>query len=347
MTEPVLARDNLFQLNCLIWATFPQPKDAPVTPLLRNAGYILWAVEQPLPSSFAELAGLKAANVKIEPNPVADVVFHRAGKKTYTFVECKPSSFGVESGSSPQARGLIMAGGNVPSRLGLSGKQLGEVCYLVPADDAKSVDATLIEIRKQMDQQGFAGCPTGPLGLSIKDDGVYLGSSNQPSGAAQMPLALVPERRLLRVNPDESPNPLFVIPWIPDATAKGASEAFKEKLRAQILGWLGNAPLGGPDTISFDDLLNKVTRGVFQNWRDRASLTGRVFPKVKKIIEVLFDHDSRTTVSSRAATATLMSETDRGELMEKVRTAALPARLPEGEQLHLLGESPGAMPENG
>lgn len=335
MTNSILTKDNLFQLNCLVWASFPQPPDAPVTPVLRNAGYTLWSIEQPLDAGVAELARLKGATLQIQPNPAVDVVFYHSGNKIYTLTECKPSSFGVDSEWSPQARGLIVAGGNVPSRLGVSGKQLGEVCYLVPADDAESVDATLIELCKQVTSQGFTACLTGALGLSIKADGVYLGLPSQPKGTAQMPLKLVPEQRVMKVNADQDPRPLYVVPWIPDVQDDTDLEAFKEKLRVQILSWLGRASIGGQVTLSFDELLNEVSRGVFQYWRDKASLTGRVLPMVGKVVEILFRDDSHASITKHEVGVTLNLEADREELMERVRTAALPQKLPEGVQLRM------------
>ncbi len=335
MANSNLEKDNLFQLNSLIWASFPQPPDASLTPVIRNAGFTLWRIEQPLDASVAERARLNRASPQTQPNPVVDVVFYHAGNEIYTLIECKPSSFGVGSEWSPQARGLIVAGGNVSSRLGLSGKHFGEVCYLVPADGVQSVDDTLIELSKQVTSQSFADCPTGPLGLSIKADGIYIGLSSPPKGIAQMPLKLIPEQRVMKVNADQDPRPLYVIPWIPDIQDDADLAAFKEKLRVQILSWLGRASVGGQNTLSFEELLNEVSRGVFQYWRDKTSLTGRVLPMVSKVVAALFRDDSRVSMAKHEAKVTFNLEADREELMEKVRTTGLPQKLPEGVQLRM------------
>ena len=85
----------------LIWAAFPQPTEAPWSPVLLNAGYILWSVEQPLYAGIAELGRLHASNPQIKPNPVADAVLHHEQNGTYVLIECKPSSFGVNSEWAP------------------------------------------------------------------------------------------------------------------------------------------------------------------------------------------------------------------------------------------------------
>jgi hypothetical protein len=335
MADFALARDNLFQLNCLLWASLPQAPDAPVTPVLKNAGYVLWGIEQPLNSSVAELARLRKATLQIQQNPVVDVVLHHTAKDVYILTECKPSSFGVGSEWSPQARGLIVAGSNISSRLGLSGKHLSEVCYLVPIDDTESIDITLIELCNQVTSQGFTPCPTGPLGLSIRDDGVYLGVPSQPKGTAQMPLKFVPEERVLRVNAGQDPSPLYIVPWIPDVQDDANLEAFKEKLRVSILSWLGRALVGTQITLSFEELLDEVSRGVFQKWRDKASLIGRVLPMVAKVVDSMLHDDARVSIAKHDVRVTLSLEVDREQLMEKVRTAGLPQKLPEGVQLHM------------
>lgn len=338
MANTSLERDSLFQLNVLIWASFPQPIDAPWAPVLRNAGYILWSVEQPLYAGPAELARLQTSNPQIQPNPVADGVLHREKDGAYALMECKPSSFGTSSQWAPQARGLIVAGGNVAARLGLAGSPSAEVCYLVPADDTQPMDTTLAELAGQVSDQGFTTCPTGPVGLSVRDDGVYLGLSNQPQGTAQMPRALIPEQRIVAASPGQDPRPLYVIPWIPDAPDDTDLTAFREKVRAQVLAWLGKARIGGEVTLSLDHALDEVSRGIFGYWRNKESLHGRVYPAVGKLVNALFGGDARVRVRRQDVRVRLGTEEDREELMEKVRTGELPKKL-EGVQLALDEES--------
>lgn len=334
MVNSTLTRNNLFQLNMLVWASFPHPINAPITPVLRNGGYILWSIEHPLNADAAELARLRKA-AEIKPNPVVDAIFEHARTNTYVLVECKPTSFNINSEWAPQARGMIVAGGNAVSRLGLSAGAAAELCYLVPADNAQATDTTLVTLTTEVSSQGFVACPTGPLGLSIKADGAYLGLASQPQGAAQISQMLIPEQRVITVRADQDPRPLYIIPWIPDVEDDTTLEAFKEKLRAQILSWLGKASIGGQITLQFEDLLDEVSRGVFRIWRDRDSLHGRVFPTVAGIVNIFFRSDGRVSVGTRAVVMRLDSEKDREDLMEQVRTAGLPEKLPEELQLRM------------
>ena len=330
-------RDSLFQLNTLVWASFPQPSGSPVTPVLRNAGYVLYAIEQPLTASVAEAAQLKRLRLDVQPNPVADAVLHNQDKNAYVLVECKPSSFGPDSYECPQARGMIVAGANVASRLGLSRNSVSEVCYLVPAGDAGQTDATLLSLLNQVSGHGLAGCPTGVVGLFLKPDGVYLGLEARLGGKASMPLQLIPQQLVVSRAPDQDPRPLYVIPWIPDAQDGADLAAFKEKVRVVLLSWLGKTPVGSP-VLPFEEVLHDVTRGVFRQWADKQSLLGRVLPTLEKLVRSLFGDDIRANIGRRQVSALIESDKDREELMERVRTAALPERLPKGIQLPLQNE---------
>jgi len=335
MPDSALEKDNLFQLNTLVWASFPQPVGAPVTPVLRNLGYTLYAIEEPLEASVAEKAQLNKATLQIQPNPTIDVVLSHEKNSTYVLVECKPSSFGLSSDWTSQARGLIVAGGSIGSRLGVSGKAIAEMCYLVPQEGTQLTDATLVELHKEVSSEGLKKCPTGVIGISVKLDGVYLGLSNRLQGVALLPLALIPERRVLSVPAEQDPQPLYVIPWIPDGQDTNDLEAFKEKIRARLLSWLGKATIGSSEVIYFEELLNDVSRRVFQYWSDKSSLFGRVFPMVERLVKIFFGDDIRVSIRRREATVTLESAKDREELMEHVRTVGLPEKLPEGVQLQL------------
>ncbi len=335
MPDSPLEKDNLFQLNTLIWASFPQPLGAPVTPVLQNAGYTLFAIEKPLEASVAEKAQLNKSTLEIRPNPTIDVVLSREKVSSYILVECKPSSFGLDSDWTSQARGLIVAGANIASRLGVSRKSTSEMCYLVPKEDTQSTDATLVALHKEMLSKGLKACPTGVIGIYVKPDGAYLGLSGRPQGTALLPLTLIPEQKVLSVAAEQDPKPLYVIPWIPDGQDSNDLEAFKEKIRAQLLSWLGKATIGYSQVLYFEELLNNVSRGVFQYWGDKSSLFGRVFPMVEKLVRSFFGDDARVSIRRRELAITLELEKDREEIMEQVRTIGLPEKLPEGVQLQL------------
>lgn len=212
MATPSLVRDSLFQLNVVLWASLPQPVDAPITPVIRNLGYSLWSIEQPLEAGLPMLARLKDTELDVGTNPTPDVVLRHEDTDTFVLIECKPSSFGLGSGRAPQALGLLVAGTDLGSRLGMSGTPLGELCYVVPGEDAARIDSTLTTLAQELTSRGLSACPSGPLGISIKADGTYLGLPTEPNGRAQLPRALTPEQNVIKSQPGEEPRPLYIVP---------------------------------------------------------------------------------------------------------------------------------------
>ena len=208
---------------------------------------------------------------------------------------------------------------------------------MVPAEDAVAMDAALLTISAEVVSQGMPACDTGAVGLSVRADGIYIGLAAEPQGRAEMPRALIPEVQITSIEAGQDPRPLYVIPWIPDAPDDGDLTAFREKIRAQTLAWLGRIPLAAEQVLGFDQLLDEVSRGIYTFWRDRDTLRGRVFPTVRRLLNAFLQTDSRVRLRGRdvSVAVTLASEGDREELMERVRTTQLPAKLPEGVQLQL------------
>ena len=150
MANHALEGSSLFQLNVLIWATIPQPSCAPVKPILRDLGCCLFSIEQPLQASIRQRVSLQARTLSVSMEPVADALLENAGSSRFVVTECKPSSFGVESDQTRQARGLILAGSDIMQRGLPITAGSAEVCYIVPGGDIGAMEATLISLRAEL-----------------------------------------------------------------------------------------------------------------------------------------------------------------------------------------------------
>ena len=267
MTNHALEGSSLFQLNVLIWATLPQPSCAPVKPILRNLGYCLFSIEQPLQASIRQRVSLQAQTPPVSTAPVADALLENAGSSHFVVTECKPSSFGVESDQTRQARGLILAGSDIMQRGLPITAGSAEVCYIVPGGDIDAMEATLISLQAELQASNTQLCQVGAIGVTIRNDGVHLVANHKARGGGRLPREVAPAQRVLETEGDEDPRPLYVIPWIPDSGDEDHS-ALQEKLRSQLLSHIGRAPIGNV-RLRFDDLLDEVSRGVYGLWRDR------------------------------------------------------------------------------
>ena len=333
MNDNALERSNLFQLNVLIWATFPQPPGAPVKPVLRNLGYCLFSLEQPLIPSIEEQAILQAREPTVTMAPVADVLLEDTRRSHLVVVECKASSFGVESDKARQARGFIYAGSHIARRSLPTTPSSAEVCYIVPGTEADAMEGTLVSLREELQTGGTQVCGVGAVAVTIREDGIYLRADHRTRGGGSLPQAVAPEQRVLETKDGGDPRPLYVIPWIPGSQDEDLS-ALREKLRSQLLSHIGRPSLGEVK-LRFDDLLDEVSLGVYGLWRDRASLQGQVNATVGNIVRALTDGHEAVTVRTAELALTLDTEEKRRALMEQIRTADVPPYPPEGHQLPL------------
>ena len=333
MANSALENSNLFQLNVLIWTTLSQPPCAPVKPLLRNLGYSLFSIEQPLEASIGQRVSLQARNPPVSVAPVADALLEHVGSSHFVVIECKSSSFGVESDQTRQARGFIIAGSDIMQRGLPITAGSAEVCYIVPGRDKDAMEATLISLQAVLQAGNTQLCQVGAVGVTIRNDGVYLVADHKARGGSRLPRDIAPEQRVLETEADEDPRPLYVIPWIPDSGEDDLG-ALREKLRSQLLSHIGRSPIGNV-SLPFDELLDEVSRGVYGLWRDRKSLRGQVNTTVGSIVRSLTDGIDGVNVGTAELVLSFSSEEERQVLMEHIRVADVPPRLPEGRQLPL------------
>lgn len=340
MVHEGLAADNLFQLNVLIWGLLPLPPGAPVAPVLSNLGYRLRYVEFPLNAGVGELGDLQAASPRIGPNPVADLVLERNTDDRYVLVECKASSYGAESSTADQGRGLLVAGARVRARLGVA-TGTAEACFVVPASQASEMDASSSVMQRQVRDASQPACNAGSVNIEVRADGVYVGREQEPTSDARLPLELRPMAKVLTTSPGQDPRPLYVVPWIPDASASADLFAFREKVRAELLARLGKSSPPVDLTVGFDDVLDAVSHGIYRHWRDKNSLHSRVFQVLGSWIRALTAAGDAAFVRGDRLEVRLESSEQRDLIMETVRTAALPERTPAGFQPTMFDEDTG------
>ncbi len=334
MASHALEGSGLFQLNVLTWATLPQPTSAPVKPILRNLGYSLFSIEQPLPASIRQRERLQAQTPPVSMAPVADAMLENAGDSHFVVIECKHSSFGIESDQTRQARGLILAGSDIMQRgLPITGRS-AEVSYIVPQGDVDAMETTLISLKAQLKARNTQICRVGAISVTIRNDGVYLVADHKARGGGRLPRDIAPAQRVLETRADEDPRPLYIVPWIPDSEGEDL-DALREKLRSQLLSHIGRSPLGNV-SLRFDELLDEVSRGVYGLWRDRQSLQGQVNTTVGSIVNSLTEGSQAVFLRAAELALSLDSEEERRTLMEQIRTADVPPGMPKGHQLPLM-----------
>ena len=318
MPPAQLEEQALFQLNLLLWAAMPAPREAAIRPVLHDKGYVIFSIEQRLTPSLTEQTRLTAKSPAIRIAPVADLMLFHNQRDHYVIVECKRSSFSASSSAAEQARGFIAAGGDIARRgLGITSGS-AEVTYLLPSDSQALQRETLRQCCEQVKSSDIPACTISVLGIDVRGDGVYL-IGDSSAGEQSLSADIAPEARIRRLDEGEDPRSLYLIPWIPGSEDQDL-DVLGQKLWAAILAHLGASRLGITE-LTYAGLLDAVSFGIYGTWEDHDSLRGQVYHRVRAIVGGLFGTDTRVSVRSDHVVITADTDDDRLALIERVRKA--------------------------
>jgi hypothetical protein len=314
--RPERLSDNLFQVN--LWMLQP-PNLTNVRPLLREAGYRLYAVERELPIPVSLREKMKKAGIAIRQNPQPDVVLVAEGSE-FLLVECKSKMFGVKTdgddGHIKQARSYMLQVPKVlKESLGgvlVSGSHLAYMCC---HDSSQKQSLGLNALAAEMKKAGVEVVSKCVIRLSSSVKGVSI----EPvcaGDALPRPLARLVgkrRRRLLVLPTDRSgndPRPLYLIPWMPNTEPDKQDDynirVFKNRILAATVTKFGRSKVGDPVLVDVEETLRDITRGVYDLWRNkaaRADMRGKVreliITHLRKVSGIMFDDPTKSGAQIR------------------------------------------------
>jgi len=274
-----LIADPLYQMNLCLWMLSSSGK-AGVTPLFRDAGLQLRAIEPPLPLPLEIKSLLSDNDVRVSDPVEPDLILHDR-QRGFVLLECKASMFGAEvTGSdSPhrQARALLV---QVPEiladALALDRQQVlsSHLVYLSRDKAGISQTAGLKEIADSLVSREFRVVPFGMLGLranekSIVVAGGYSPGILPPSLASQIPDAGV---KVQDLEPETDPRPLYFVPWMPGSESSRDSrgaEIFGNRVLQATAARIGQSRPAVDLEFHLDEILNEATWSCFERWRNK------------------------------------------------------------------------------
>lgn len=264
----VLLGDPVFQLNFCLWMTQRFPQVADVTPVFREAGYVLVALGRLLnfPPNLSEQ--VRAANIT-PTGPRPDVLLRHHAHADHLLLECKKSSFGTDSTTSNQARKLLMLASDVSSSVGRPGPISGTALYVLPRDQNAQQVATLKSLSEELRGKDLPTGDCGCIGIEWDDQGIWI-SLQCDSGPDHLRAALKRERLVISRPPGE--RIIYAIPYDPSVTQDPSEEAYclkllSERLHIAALAEVGRYEIPGTLNLYGDSLLNQATLGTFTYWR--------------------------------------------------------------------------------
>lgn len=277
-SDTVLLSDQVFQLNTFIWALEDLPNANEIKPVLRDAGYRLWAIGRRVFVPLDEPVAVALRNLTGSPDRSAcrpDLWLEHSDHPSQLLVELKARGFSSASSNRKQALKLIASASNLADSLGEPGSRPGHVAYATVSRDAHELASTLRDLADALRAAHAPTAPTGVIGLSVESEGVALSSpapSELPDPACR---ALATPAVVLPRNGNNDLRPLYIVPWLPGIKdsqdpqlhAEGLSE-LTARVLTHAIGEVGRAEIPTNLSLRGGRLLRGATFGVFDRWQD-------------------------------------------------------------------------------
>ena len=210
----------LFQLNLMIWLTWPAPPGGIVRPIFREAGFALRGIGPTFEMPLETRARAGAADIPFKERPGPDLLLEHHQRRLFLAIECKVSSFGPDvppghkKHQARQAAALLSATGlYLADYFGLPAPAdwWAYLLYAVSGSQEAAMQTTLRCLNTRLQTARVDPTPAGALGIHIRDDGVYL----KPALKASVPVTALqapPPDGVRVIGIGEQRRPTFALP---------------------------------------------------------------------------------------------------------------------------------------
>jgi hypothetical protein len=280
-----MEQSPLFQLNLMIWLTWPAPPAGVLQPVLRQEGFTLWGIGPvfELPLDIRARAG--AGDIPFQDRAGPDLMLHHEVRGLLLPIECKVSSFGpsVPAGSekhqAQQAAALLCANGSyLADYIGLPDPAHWGAClmYAVSGEQEAATLTTLGKLRAQLLAAQIEPAPVGALGIYIQDDGIRL----KPAPGSEIPVQALRTTsdegiRVMDLEAGEDARILYLLPWDPSIGQADEYEqrVLEERIRSALTSLIGSRLDVSAFEVSLEEILEDAVE-VWPVWRDKEAKAG-------------------------------------------------------------------------
>ncbi len=271
--------DPLYQLNLMLWLLQPLKDNYPLRPILKEAGYELFAIGPSMPLSPALREKIISASVDCALEPEPDLLLSRDEVKEFVTIECKRQLFGSESTSAGQARALLLQSGeqfNLAIGLEVNATPSLYLLYISRHSSSENHVKNLYEISNELYRKEFATVPVGGVGIMNKDNQICLCDAYD-FGTIPAPIGSIVDKevKVQEFEQDENPIPLFYIPWDPNVSQSSdemnmyCEQVFCERILSAFVTRIGRTIPPATIEIEYDDLLNDATFNFYARWKSK------------------------------------------------------------------------------
>lgn len=275
----------LFQLNFLLWLTWPHAPGAVVFPIFRHEGFSVYWVGPSLPTSLDFRAKADAAGIPYKKNPSPDLLLRNDHRRLLLPVECKVNSFGPEATgndlkhSAVQCASLLSIDGRtIASFFGIEEEQewSAHVVYAVGGGLEGRMQDTLSALTERLADAGVSVIGRCALGIDIRADGIYLMAAK----GTDLPLTDgslrdTNEVKVVSLAPGEDFYPLYIIPWDPSVGKVNGyeRESLEERIRSTLFSVIGSRLDLPQFQVAWDDIMVEIVE-LWHHWKDAKAKSG-------------------------------------------------------------------------
>lgn len=273
-----IVEDPLYQLNLMLWLLQPLKDNYPLRPILKEAGYELFAIGPSMPLSPELREKIVSASVDCAVEPEPDLLLSRDGVKEFVILECKRQLFGGESDTAKQARALLLQTGeqfNLAIGLEVTATPTLHLLYISKHSSSENHVKNLCEISDEMNRKEMATVPVGGVGIMNKNNKICLCDAYDFGTVPALVKDIVgKEVKVQEFEQDENPILLFYIPWDPnvsqsDEMSMYCEQIFCERILSTFVTRIGRASVPVMIEVEYDDLLNEATFNLFERWKSK------------------------------------------------------------------------------
>jgi len=260
-----LIRDPLFQLNVLIWMAKEQPSSGYVVrPLFFQNGFRLVYIQQPFPFPPESIRAIQSSDLDVSKQPEPELLFGRSSDRRALYFEAKAESFSPQSSTAKQARGHLLATGDVFAEV-LAPLQSCLLCYVVPEKSRAPMFDCLVELTQQMTDGGFRVGEFSVHGFEVQDQDLqyWWDDRFKQHVGVDDDYAVV----MTGLTDDTDPNPLLLVYSAEDYPDPDKQDLLRRTLvnqvHALLLCALNALPPNTQHDCSAETVLKELTDGVY------------------------------------------------------------------------------------
>jgi len=271
-----MIRDPVFQLNAMVWLAQPCHELESITPIFYDAGFTIYAVEPLLPIPVEVRLKADEAGVAIQKGVCPELVLHSEAESKFLYIECKANSFGAESSTSNQARGLLVcAGPRAADILGLDPSQISSsmACYCLPEEHREALCGTLTSLTEELKGVGISSGPSSAIGIEVGSASLDLRISTPAKKFLELAAG---EIEFMKLDGENDPRPLYFVPYIPGEDQSNQEMLYCrrvlfERMHGSVLVAVGRSKRNTKTVFKSDEVLNDAMFGVYRLWDNPAS----------------------------------------------------------------------------